>query len=270
MFRREQAPRIEFPRGHNALGLAYFRAVSPEPIPQITPLRASESLTEFSEIMAGERLAELMGQFRKVDAAIEPPEFVIKPVFGRGPKDLGHGKGRGNFYMDSNRGIALGIRDEDLGDNIWIAVAGITLGRELDSYIPLWEKDEEVFRRNGFGRMGFPYEFPTITLLQGPHRATYAERWSKNTDRYSKAAQILRQYKWERAMIELTLEWAGLQGSPAVYLLPAALNRYNRRSSTPEEKERLRFRYDVSAERMGFRMQPNGLYGISLLPFPNS
>lgn len=258
MFRERHVPRIEFPRGHSALDLAYFRAVSPEIPQQMTPLRAAESLADFSNDLSGPRLTEIMSFYRKEGLAPDSTSFFLEPMLEARAVQIGN-DGWGRFYMDTNRGLALGVRGPRSRETLWIGVAGIALGNELDRYEMPGDRA---------GRMSFPYQFPVIAQLQGPNRYTYEPRETpaSGSRKYKKAVEVLSKYKWERAMIDIVLEWAQQQRVPAVYMLPGKLNHW----ASPRRAEQLRMRYDVSAERMGFRMQPNGLYGISLLSFPNS
>lgn len=162
--------------------------------------------------------------------------------------------------MDTNRGLALGVRGPRSRETLWIGVAGIVLGNELDNY-----ETAEL----DLGKMSFPYKFPIIAQLQGSSKDTYEQYEGTSASgkrKYKKAVEVLSSYKWERAMIDIVLEWAQRQRIPAVYMLPGNMNHW---LYTLNSSEELRMRYDVSAERMGFRMQPNGLYGISLLPFPS-
>ncbi|GEM_PF-2705591 len=261
MLKERPEPKVDFPRGHSALDLSYFRAVSPDPLMELTSDRASETLLKFTDAMSGEKLEAFMEQFRKAGTPPNSHRFLIRPVLGRFNQDLQDGR----FYMDAQRGIALGVEDTGLRSNnpTWIAVAGFAIGNELDSYVSLGATQEQ--NRIGFGRMDFLHQFPVIVQFQGPKdRKTYNGDYSK----YKQAVNVLKEFKWERAMIDLVLEWAFISGIPAAYLLPSDKNRYLNLIDS-EAKDRLRLRFDTSAQRMGFRMQPNGLYGISLLSFPN-
>ncbi len=72
----------------------------------------------------------------------------------------------------------------------------------------------------------------------------------------------LQLFHWERALVYLVLDWAYINRFPAVYLQPAEMNQWVKRGNLP--LERAKMRYDVTAERMGFRKDQNGLYALYL------
>ena len=236
--------------------LAYFSTACPQVPESLTSESAASSLVDFADDFSGPKLTEFMSFYRKEGPSPDSSTFFLRQVLKRATVSI-ENEGWGRFYMDTDRGLALGVRGPRNRNTLWLGVAGIALGNELEGYeIP----------DNVKGRMSFPYQFPVIAQLQGPDKHAYGYR-STGAEKHKRAIEVLSRYKWERAMIDVVLEWAQEHGIAAAYMLPAELNHWWYASSLVRE-ERLRMRYDVTAQRMGFRMQPNGLYGISLLPFP--
>lgn len=229
------------------LDFHYFSAMHPQIPEPISPFRFKHSLELFCDLMSGQRLAEFMDCYRK-ESAEDAFEFLIRKTTGRGDQTIGQ-KGMGSFYMDSDNGFVLGVRTDE--EKLWVGAVGVVLGKELDIYDSFNENPESK------DRMCFDYPFPVIVQIQGNTLSSYDE----NLDSYAKARKVQGAYKWERALIGLVLEWVYSQKVPAVYLLPSEKNRWFR----PYRQSNFHLRYDVSAERMGFKMQPNGLYGLSLL-----
>lgn len=236
----------------------YFTSVFPPNRTSLSPDETYHSLQEFSKNMSGTKLNELMTRYKKEGVPPNSHQFTLRNLYGKGTHIIEFG-GYGKFFMDSERGLALGIKNLKDKNTVWIGVAGIAIGKELDFYNR--DAPEESIK----GLMNFTYQFPIITQLQGPGAKTYLDEYAsanKHSEAiYREAVKALGKYKWERALIDIVLEWAVSQKIPAVYLLPGNMQRWY----PDEHKEAYDRRYDVSGQRMGFRMQPNGLYGISLL-----
>ncbi len=244
--------------------LAYFSTSYPNVSENLGKIDIDLSLHQFAECVSGEQITNFMTDYKKSGYSSNQSTFFLKQVRGMGYKTIEE-SGFGQFYMDAGHSLVLGTGNEQ-GKKLWLAVVGIALGNELDLY------DEFRHERGrsplGKGRMNFQYQFPVITQLQRPGYAGYDSSKSNETEVKEKnenAAEIMSSFRWEKALIDLVLLWAQNQNIPAVYMLPGNLNKWYR-----DEKEmQYKMRYDLTAQRSGFRMQPNGLYGISLLPFPS-
>jgi hypothetical protein len=234
-----------------AMETVHLRALCPHVPEPISLNSLNRSLFEFTHDISGQHLTDFMLHYKKDGLPSDSYTFQLKPVLGSCDRIV-ETEGWGSFYMDSPRGFALGIREPAASRTLWIATTGISVGQELNFYDP-------VDRQSLKDKMDFPYPFPIITQLQGPGKV---DTYLGDALKREQANRALGKYRWEKALIGIVLEWAQTQGIPAVYLLPANKNHW----LLPEREESLHIRYNVSAERMGFRMQPNGLYGISLLP----
>lgn len=181
-----------------------------------------------------------------------PREFSLVTKFE--PKHLMRiaDQGMGDFYFDAAYGLALGVDSRIIPENkIWLAVTSFCLGRGLENYRSRAGLEDLM-------PSGYPH--PVIVQVQGPSRKDTYGNYHREV-LYQEATSVLRDYKWERALIGLTLTWAGEEGIPSVYLLPAEKNRW--RADNARE-HRFKLRYDVSAQRLGFQLQPNGLYATSV------
>ena len=82
-------------------------------------------------------------------------------------------------------------------------------------------------------------------------------------DNRKEARSLLQSFYWERLLVELNIDWAVKERVPQLFLLRAAMNGHYD-SKKPNVAERLQKRYDGTAEICGFKMQPNGLWGLDL------
>jgi len=127
---------------------------------------------------------------------------------------------------------------------LWIGVVSFFLGLNPDNYI---------VEKTGFNEL-----LPIIVQIQGP------ADWSYDAYRkYKDAKRILGTLRWEKALVTIVLGWAERNRIPAVYLLPSLLNKYrdpDNYSGPDNRNKKLFMRYDVTAKRMGFELQENGLF----------
>lgn len=71
----------------------------------------------------------------------------------------------------------------------------------------------------------------------------------------------LKKIRWEKMLVKIVADWAKKNGFKQVTIEPASRNRY----FSGREKE-FKLRYDVTAERSGFKLDsPNGAYVLDLL-----
>jgi hypothetical protein len=231
---------------------AYFSSVCPSVPESLDYESTRESLKFFSREMSGQKLSEYMQAYRKRYTEETDFDFRIKPTAGNSYDDDDSDDNLGYFYNDAQRGMVMGVQNQ-AQKFLPLGIVCFSMGRELDNY----------HRGIAAGRMNFSYQFPVINQVQGPStNGMYIGDGDKTSNqRYKEAVEIIKKYKWERALIGLVLKWARSEEIPAVYLLPALLNGWSR----PYREKNLYLRYNVSAERSGFTRQPNGLYGISLL-----
>ena len=228
----------------------YFSSMYTDPSETMTQTRLRHSLEKFAQLRSGSWMQEHMKSFQKKDNKENNYTFSVSPVDNKGyPEE----KGQRRFVMDTDQGLALGIRDDSRGKVMWSSVVGIL-------YI---EDTVRAVSQDPYGE--YPRNHPIIIQVQGANTYFYSND-EREQEEPRRTKEALAQYKWERALIGIILEWAHAEKLPTVYLLPGYKNHWY----TEGRKEAFRLRYDVSAQRMGFRMQPNGLYGISLLGMEQS
>lgn len=222
-------------------------------------LNVDESMIDFCMHISGQPLNKFMSSFLKERSAPFANDFLLSPIFGARFQAVDDTFGNGKFFMDTQRGFILGTAKKEGKTPTWVGVIGIDMGEEIADY-----NNGTDGKGKYEGLMNFKTRLPIIAQIQGPNgEYTYWDASLSLADKkYNTAMYIFENYKWERALIALTQDWAILNGLPALYLLPASKNRW---LAAKNHEEKLRMRYDVSAQRSGFTMQPNGLYGISLL-----
>lgn len=228
----------------------YFSSMYTDPSEAMIQPRLRRSLERFAELRSGSWMQKYMKSFQKKGNKENSYTFSVSPVDNKGyPEE----KGQRRFVMDTDQGLALGIKDDSREETMWAGVIGI-----------LYIKDTvKAVSQDPYGE--YPRNHPIIAQIQGANTYFYSDD-EREQEEPRKVKEALAQYKWERALIGLVLEWVHAEKLPAVYLLPG----YKNHSYVEGRKDAFRLRYDVSAQRMGFRMQPNGLYGISLLGMEQS
>ncbi len=229
------------------------------------------SLARFAEEMQGQRLNEYMQSFTK-DNCSGTYNFSLKPVPTRGPRTIENDL-MGTYYLDGDLSLALGVDSQVMhGQKLWIAVASLCLGSKVEDYDPV--TDHNTLK----GSMPFRYPHPVIVQIQGPSLKNYGGRFGERPDPalYEEAKSVLGAHKWERAMIGLVLKWASEAQIRTVYMLPTEKNRWIEIHKCKQKdcpigddmkarKERLEMRYDATAKKLGFKLQPNGLYATSVI-----
>lgn len=233
------------------------------------------SLAQFCQGISGRDLNNFMRSFAKEDYS-RSDNFSLKPISQKGPETVEKDR-MGRFYFDGDYGLALGV-DSHLvkGDKLWVAVSSFCVGNGIDEYNP---NENSPLK----GTMPYPYPHPVIVQIQGPSVKNYdsTEYGRKsNYGLHQEAISVLKHYKWERAMVSLILQWASQSQIHTVYLLPAEKSRWLEKYCKCREdkgqscshcdeikarKPKLEMRYDVSAKRLGFKLQPNGLYATSVV-----
>lgn len=222
-------------RIRNEIKVAYRSAFPPVETITLSPVQIADSLSIFAERISNDGLDQAIKSFAKSDFPKE--KFVLCAV----PRDefrSKNAKTTGKFVVDGEYSLVLGYLREKQAEPLWIGIVSFFLGLEDDHRIAK--------------ETGFTEPFPLIVQIQG------AADWSYDTEeKYEDAKRVLRKLKWERALVTMVLEWAEENGIPAVYLLPSSLNLY---WGSDERNKNLHMRYDVTAKRLGFQLQENGLF----------
>lgn len=197
----------------------------------------ADSLSTFAERINNDGLDQTVKSFAKAGCLEE--KFVLRAA-SRRDLALNNSIATGKFFVDGDYLIALGHLQEKQAEPLWIGIISFELGLPSSHYI--------------VKETGFTAPLPLIVQVQG------AARWSYDTDeKYTNAQEVLARLKWEKALVTVLFRWAEENSIPAVYLLPSSLNLYYH-DGTEDRDVRLHMRYDVTAKRMGFKLQTNGLY----------
>lgn len=174
--------------------------------------------------------------------------FGAKILTGKGSNEYSSSK-RAKFYMDGKDGFVLGFKSNSRRENpLWLSIVSFSSGKNMDYYSQRPSVNE-------------PH--PVIVQLQGAAEWTYPE----NRRRFEQAQAILKSIQWEYGLVTLVADWARASGFPSLSMLPASMNHYKwseRVEGGTEFNDRLRKRYDYTAEQFGFEMQESGFYKLSL------
>ena len=205
------------------------------------------SMQSFAEYVSGDALTDYMRGFKK-DPEEEDHSFQLHASNGR-QYTIIDAWSDGEFFLDGNHAFALGV-DRLYQERLrWVAVVGFFTGGDFDNELNYYS----LKFRDTMATLEKPA--PVIVQLQGANDETY-----KETGSYPAAREVLAKYKWERALIGMVEKWAQATGANRSFVMPSD----NIKWMLADHPERLKLRYDVSAQRMGFKMQSNGLYGKSL------
>jgi len=215
------------------------------------------SIADFCQGIDSNGVNELIIHYLKSRATLPEGKFCIstpdldirnEPWFSKTSYYVffGDGNSPSGFFIDGSDSLILGFKSNP---SPLIRLAALSFCRGL------------TMARRGSSEDILPQPFPTIVQLQV----------FRHTGEYSYlneiASQALRALRWEKLLVDLLVEWAMQQQIPAVYILPSEMNRYiNERRSKPDFQDflqRIQIRYDGTARHCGFKMQPNGLWGLN-------
>jgi len=199
----------------------------------------SRSLEEFCNSLAEIGIDRFMERFKKKSG--QHLSFTLKPYsIGYDPSDRQESI---YFYKDGKHSLFLGVKGEG-DDPIWVGICGIRMTHDFKEYY------NKLGSNSHFKSTS--YKLPCVVQIQG--KKSLHSKEDKLLD------LAVSSYKWERALAFFATEWARIEGFPAFYMLPAEKNAWNNKI----RESNFLLRYDVTARRLGFRMQENGLYGLSL------
>lgn len=186
--------------------------------------QAKRSLNRFLKDQ-GEQIDDVMEAFRKQDAGGVTNSFSLSSACTTTGHISYKKEGRSSFYQDGIVGFGISIN----------AIKGES---------PAWD----IYSSIDIHRSGLPI----IIQMQSRGLGRLDDR------REQRINDLFGNYRWEHALIFLWSEWAAGAGFSSVYVLPSAQNKWLRSGN----KERFKMRYDVSARRMGFRTDENGIYKL--------
>lgn len=155
---------------------------------------------------------------------------------------IGISKGESaGMYMDGSYGFLLCWQSDQKTRPLALATTSFSPGNHMEDY------DRDI---------SYPDIFtPVIIQLQALHRNS---NWVTDNEKIL-ANNVLIKFRWEHALIALDVMWAQGVGLSAIHILPAEENRY-----FLLREESIKMRYDISAQRSGFRPDKRGLYTLEL------
>lgn len=149
------------------------------------------------------------------------------------------------FTQDGHHSLGITYKNGNNQD-VWFGTLSFSCGSDISFYNPSID-------------INFPQPFPVIVQLQG-------RKFSKDggTLDEKNTYHLLSSLRWEQLLIDLMIMWAIKEGVPWLYILPASMN-IHAYFAGQEKKERFGRRYDGTARHCGFKMQPNGLWGMTCM-----
>ena len=240
-----------------------------EPV-QPAPKGASEILSDYSEIkfqmsefarsMNRGPLNTLIADHPR-DEGISPDEFnmglvplVHKPDHGRYVNDERFG---GRVYLDGEYGFALACTPPTTSYPRLIAAVSF-LGRDqLENYFDKLDPLKEI-----------PEDMPdgiVIVQIQGPSREIM---YNGISGLHESSLSVIRRFNYQQVLVESSIAFADQIGIKDIGILAASRNR-NRtlpssRAGFSASVDQLRPHYDLTAKRMGFTMQKDGIHRLKL------
>lgn len=200
-----------------------------------------KGLWAFAEDVNREKISQLVQSHLKNGQSLADQLFRLIPITHLGHNFLDSPE---NFCADEQYGFLLGKEEEN---PLWLA--GVTF--QLPYYQAI---------NTG----------PTIIQLQAfsyiiPEDMQDQRRICQILTRKAEAVKTLQQMRWEFFLVDVVMEWAMKVGFPVVYLQPGSQNLYTKSDHGQPllPPERAYLRYDVTAKRYGFKMDPQtGWYAL--------
>lgn len=224
------------------------------PIPVDNLLQANEkqvrtSLGIFLNDIPATILPEFMKHFTKAEAELDPTKFCLSPVLSKGTNSL---QFFGDHYtwLDAYYGFTLGYREGFR--TTWLASTSFSSYHQ-----PLQRVEDDIENTGDLKNLDKP-EGPYIKQLQAYHY--YNDDHNPNKNPKIRQQKILQQLRWERLLVVLTAHWAESLGFSAAYLQQGKKNHYY----GVGREERFHMRYDVTAQRLGFKLNEYGDYQLNL------
>lgn len=187
------------------------------------------SLRDYASTMNGDLLNYVIAEsFVKPGKTMPAGEFLVRALPKPG-RNLGSPKGRGHFWVDGKHGLALGFDKRSRGKPLWLACT---------SFISYYNLEATPLIR----------QLQVRTFFGDAHNEPLKEE-------INLTLQCLR---WEHLLVSLVSGWAQSCSLPAIAMISS--ENFSPLHKVFVSKERAYMRYDVTARRMGFKLQPDKNY----------
>lgn len=188
----------------------------------------TSSLQVFKREINTGAVNEFISYHLKTNESLPTGNFVIsEPIFG----------GRAPFWensyfvLDGNFGFFLGYHEKERRSNLWLC--GTTFSSDEASSLII------------------------LQLQTVKHHQSSSPEYQNEQFR---TREILQKLRWERVLVALAVEWARKMDFATVCIRPAHMNPQVWDGRLPQDRAKVR--YDVTAQRLGFKQLPSGMYAM--------
>lgn len=188
--------------------------------------------------------------------------LVLSAISGYGYK-YPEGTEASQVYMDGKYGFCLGFKKdgENVDKSYWLAAVSFFASNDDKSIARYWGTHKDIV--DNVKNSCWP-NAPIIVQLQGCEQYSGGEGYEELKKRTKEVRRMMKSFRWEKALIDIVIEFAHLNNLPAVYVIPASMNLYSTEfKNLPARRGYLR--YDKTAERMGFIKEKSGLWALHLV-----
>lgn len=203
-------------------------------------LNACEVVKNFSESVSSQKVNAIINRHKRIPHELGA-SFSILPVLGSGRhrhENFGEPRNKQRkFFIDEDLGfLLLGQPSPEHDKRIGLAEVSFSL-HPLRGYPGIVDNDTR--------------QYPRIVQMQG---CTYEgdRNWRREA-----AVKLLKSFQMGKVLLDLVIEFARIHDFPAVGVLPAASNLNKGKKGFNLEK--MKIRYDITAERHKFFRRPGGL-----------
>jgi hypothetical protein len=195
----------------------------------LTPSKIGSSLNQFTErlINSGE-FQNMVTSYVKDDSKLDPKQFKL---FTHKGYDHNQGPVYNTFQYDGSASLLLFYGDPN--DRIG-AVASIEMFQELINRHKSYNQEMDTSKISS--------DDIIINQIRGPFK-----------EDAKKIHKTFSNFRWEKLLVEIFIEWARQAGLQKIFMLPSALNPWAVIKNNIHGSSFLRF--DVTAKRLGFRRQ---------------
>ncbi|MBI2057637.1 MAG: hypothetical protein HYT63_01480 [Candidatus Yanofskybacteria bacterium] len=160
--------------------------------------------------------------------------------------------------------LNLDLANDKLDELLERYDGGCAFRYDATFYFILWYTYKEY--KTGICLLGFKIRGDKLFVVQIQGlRIDYDFFCNRNNEDIKKTLKlIMSSLKWERLLVKIAEDWARKMGFRKIGILQAKHNEYFRKDPTVEwaiaRNNRLKMRYDVTAERMGYKKKPSSRY----------
>lgn len=212
---------------------------------RLPPVLSPDDIVEYASQKSPQEMTNDLTPFIKRKETLPPGDFSLLPVTGSGTN---YSESDGYMWADGKLGFLLAYQKPDDQYEYKLASVTFSSSTNLLYYWPQIDNTRIV---------------PNSIMIQ-QLQAYYYFKTKSGSAKQVASQDVLKRLKWERYLVNTTTNWARENSLKAVYIQPAELNDY-KDAFDDTEQSRFKMRYDITAERMGFKKDAQGLWGLLLV-----